>query len=308
MMNYTDRHACFFMRLISKDILLYTEMITAAALYYGRRNVLLDYDTSQAHLALQVGGSEPTLLAQAAKMGEAAGFDEVNLNVGCPSPRVVSGRFGACLMLEPNLVADCVKAMQDGVTIPITVKCRIGVDHYDSYSLLQRFIETLVRAGCRTFIIHARKAWLSGLSPKENREIPPLCYTTVRKIKQDFPSCTIILNGGLKSITQIAAENHGIDGMMIGRAAFTNPYLLAEIQSKYFGGMVHSRAEIVSQYIPYVRNQLAQGVNFSLLIRPLLGLFHEQKNGANFRRYLSENVHRPCSNVELFEQALRLVS
>src|SRR5579862_1638457 len=232
MMDYTDRHDRYFLRLIAPDVLLYTEMITAQALIHGDRNKLLAFDRAEHPVALQLGGSDPAMLAQCAQMGADVGYDEINLNVGCPSPRVSSGRFGACLMREPELVADCVAAMQAKVKIPVTVKCRIGVDEQDSYEALLQFVKQIAATGCHTFIIHARKALLSGLSPKQNREIPPLRYELVKQLKQDCPMLTIILNGGIKTIADIEAHLPAVDGMMIGRAAYSNPYMLAEIQSK----------------------------------------------------------------------------
>jgi tRNA-dihydrouridine synthase A len=307
MMDCTDKHDRYFLRLIAPDVLLYTEMITAQALIHGDRNYLLAFDPAEHPVALQLGGSDPSMLAQCAKMGEDKGYDEINLNVGCPSPRVSSGRFGACLMLEPKLVADCVVAMQSAVTIPVTVKCRIGIDNNDSYSELHAFVKLIASAGCKTFIIHARKAWLSGLSPKENREIPPLCYDVVKQVKQDFPELTIILNGGLKSIVDIDAQLPFVDGVMIGRAAYSNPYLLSEIQSKYFNDTdVLSRHEVAKHFIPYVSHQLKSGIKLTGMTRHILGLFHGQRGAAAWRKYLSQHAFLKSAGIEVIENALSL--
>jgi len=308
MMDCTDRHDRYFLRLIAPDVLLYTEMITAQALTYGDRDKLLAYDALEHPVALQLGGSDPTMLSACAKMGEDRGYDEINLNVGCPSPRVSLGRFGACLMLEPDLVAECVSAMNQSVSIPVTVKCRIGVDEQDSYPLLHAFIAKIASAGCKTFIIHARKAWLSGLSPKQNREVPPLCYDVVYQIKKDFPSLTIILNGGVKTIADINAHLALVDGVMIGRAAYSNPYLLADIQANYFNNNdILSRPEVVNQFLPYVSNQIKNGVKLTNITRHILGLFQGQWGGAAWRRYLSQHAYLKTSGIEIIEQALLLV-
>lgn len=274
MMDYTDRHDRYFLRLISPDVLLYTEMITALALEHGNVDYLLAYDASEHPVALQLGGSDPNLLAKGAKLGESYGYDEINLNVGCPSPRVSAGRFGACLMLEPEWVADCVSTMQAQVSIPVTVKCRTGVDEQDSYEQLHHFISTLASAGCKTFIIHARKAWLSGLSPRQNREIPPLQYETVYQIKKDFPGLTVIINGGIQSVSDIDRHLPHVDGVMIGRAAYSNPYLLAEIQSKYFKFKeISDRHAVIKKFLPYIHEQVRNGIKLSAITRHILGLF-----------------------------------
>ncbi|HEX4045518.1 MAG TPA: tRNA dihydrouridine(20/20a) synthase DusA [Gammaproteobacteria bacterium] len=306
MMDYTDKHDRYFLRLISPNVRLYTEMITMQALIHGDATRFLAFDPSEHPVALQLGGSDPALLAQCAKMGEAAGYDEINLNVGCPSPRVKSGRFGACLMLEPNLVADCVVSMQAQVKIPVTVKCRIGVDEQDSYERLHAFIQRLAVAGCRTVIIHARKAWLSGLSPKENREIPPLNYGCVWQIKRDFPSLTIIVNGGIKTIADIDAQLPHVDGVMIGRAAYANPYWLAEIQARYFQENNISRLEVIQRYIPYIQAQLQKGVKLTAMTRHILGLYQGQRGAALWRRHLSEEAGRG-TGTDVILQALEKV-
>jgi tRNA-dihydrouridine synthase A len=306
MMDCTDRHDRYFLRLIAPDILLYTEMITAQALHHHRDpNYLLAFHPAEHPIALQLGGSDPALLVQAAKMGEAYGYDEINLNVGCPSPRVKSGNFGACLMHEPNRVADCVAAMQSVVSIPVTVKCRIGVDDNDTYEALHYFIQLIAHSGCKTFIIHARKAWLSGLSPKENREIPPLRYDIVRCIKQDFPALNIILNGGIKTLADIAQELPYVDGIMIGRAAYSNPYFLAEIQNKYYpDSPISTRYDIVQLLIPYIQTQLQNGVTLSSISRHILGLYMGQQGAAAWRRYISQHAYLSGAGVEVIEQAL----
>lgn len=308
MMDWTDRHDRYFLRLIAPDVRLYTEMITAPALVHGDPDYLLAFHPNEKYLALQLGGSHPDQLAYSAGLGAAAGYNEINLNVGCPSPRVSSGRFGACLMLEPLLVAECVAAMQAVVNIPVTVKCRIGVDQCDSYESLQQFISLIADAGCHTFIIHARKAWLSGLSPKENREIPPLQYPVVHRIKQDFPDLTIMINGGIKSLTEVNEQLPLTDGVMLGRAAYHNPYLLAEIQANFFADhQILSRYEVIQAFIPYVAEQLARGVRLNNMTRHILGLFHNQPGAAIWRRYLSEQAHKPGAGVEVIQLALQAV-
>lgn len=306
MLDWTDRHARYLLRLIAPNITLYTEMVTTGALIHGQAAYLLDFDLTEKYLVLQLGGSDPHLLAKCAKMGERHGYDEINLNVGCPSARVSAGRFGACLMLEPKLVADCVAAMQSAISLPVSVKCRLGVDDHDAYQDLWEFIEEVSAAGCQSFVIHARKAWLAGLSPKQNREIPPLCYETVRKVKKDFPHLKIILNGGIKNLTDIEQQYHGIDGMMLGRAAYGSPYFLAEIEQKYFGSQVLTRQKIIENFIPYVHKQLQAGLKLTTMIRPLLGLFHGQPNGANFRRCLSDPSKQKMG-IEIINEALKLV-
>lgn len=309
MMDWTDRHDRYFLRLISPSVRLYTEMVTAQALAHGDVNYLLGFDKTEKPLALQLGGSDPFLLAQSAKMGEDFGYDEINLNVGCPSERVQSGRFGACLMLEPLLVADCVSAMQDAVNIPVTIKCRIGVDEQDSYQALYYFIETISKAGCQVFIIHARKAWLSGLSPKQNREIPPLNYEVVKQIKRDFPELTIIINGGIKTISDIDHCLNSVDGVMIGREAYANPYFLAAIQAKYFSNEnIKSRGEVIQAFLPYVQEQLQNNKRLTSLTRHILGLFQGQRGAATWRRYLSQEAHKKGAGIEVIEQALRMIS
>lgn len=298
MMDYTDRHARFLMRLISKNARLYTEMITAQAIIRGDAERLLAYDTSEHPLALQLGGSDPIVLKYAAEIGEKMGYDEVNLNVGCPSNRVQTGKFGACLMLDPALVADCVASMQANIKIPVTVKCRIGVDTNDSYEWLSNFMRIVASSGCETFILHARKAWLSGLSPKENRDIPPLNYDVVRQIKRDFPALTIVINGGIKTPHEVSMHLAEVDGVMIGRAAYHNLFLLAELQNLLFDHKMHlERHEIIELFIPYVQDQVRKGVRLSSITRHILGLYHGQVGGGYWRRYLSENIKNATPKI-----------
>lgn len=308
MMDCTDRHDRYFLRLIAPDVLLYSEMITAQAIKHGDKDHLLAFNAAEHPVALQLGGSDPEMLANAAKIGEQYGYDEINLNVGCPSPRVSAGRFGACLMLEPQLVAECVSAMQAHVKIPVTVKCRIGVDHQDSYEQLHAFIALMGYTGIKTIIIHARKAWLNGLSPKQNREIPPLQYDVVYRIKQDFPQLNIIINGGIKTLADIDAHLSHVDGVMIGRAAYANPYLLADIQQHYFSSpSVLSRHDVIRRLFPYIAQMLATGVRLHSITRHLHGLFQGVPGAARWRRYLSEHAYQHGAGVEVLEQALKLV-
>ncbi len=309
MMDCTDRHDRYFLRLIAPDVRLYTEMITMQALVHGDKSRLLAFHQNEHPIALQIGGSDPDKLAQCAKWGEEFGYDEINLNVGCPSPRVSSGRFGACLMLEPQLVADCVSNMQSKVNVPVTVKCRIGVDEFADYEHLHNFITCIAQAGCKVFIIHARKAWLSGLSPKENREIPPLQYDIVYQIKKDFPHLTIILNGGIKTTTDVDQQLSCVDGVMIGRAAYANPYLLADIQSKYFPKKnILNRHQVVEQLLPYIQEQLKNKIRLHTITRHILGLFQGQRGAAIWRRHISQHAYRAQAGIEVVEQALALIN
>ncbi|CAN5323060.1 tRNA dihydrouridine(20/20a) synthase DusA [soil metagenome] len=292
MMDYTDRHYRMFMRFITRGTLLYTEMVPTQMLIRGNRWDVLDFSAEERPLALQLGGANPTDLALCAARAEALGYDEVNLNVGCPSDRVQAGRFGACLMKEPEVVAACVAAMSAAVRIPITVKTRLGVDDLDSYEALHHFITLVAAAGCKTFIIHARKAWLQGLSPKENRDIPPLCYERVYQLKQDFPQLKIIINGGIKTVEEVETHLQYVDGAMLGREACKNPYLFASLEQRFFNSDVSSsslptRQEVLTQYVAYISKQLQQNVSMRLLIRPLLGLFHGQPYSREWRGKLS---------------------
>jgi len=307
MMEWTDRHCRYFLRLLSRNIRLYTEMVTTGAILNGRAERLLAFDPAEHPVALQLGGSDPADLAASAKAGERFGYDEINLNVGCPSDRVQEGRFGACLMAEPALVARCVEAMRGAVDLPVTVKTRIGIDDKDSFEELSAFVSTVAAAGCGTFIIHARKAWLKGLSPKENREKPPLRYDVARRLKSDFPSLRIILNGGITSLDQAGEHLKDFDGVMLGRAAYDNPYLLAGVDSRIFGGSgpPPTRAEIVAAFKPYVESELARGQRLHSMTRHILGLFQGVRGGRIWRRYLSENAGRPGAGLEVLDAALQ---
>ncbi len=308
MLEWTDRHFRYFLRLVCKRIFLYTEMITAGAVLHGDRQKLLEYDVSEHPVAVQLGGSDPSDLAECARVVEGFGYDEVNLNIGCPSDRVQSGRFGACLMAEPQLVADCVAAMQNAVTIPVTVKTRIGIDEQDSYAELSDFVCTVSQAGCKTFIIHARKAWLKGLSPKENREIPPLRYDVARQLKRDFPQLEIVLNGGILNLQECKDHLQFFDGVMLGRTAYHNPYLLAEADHLLFGdlGPIPSRDGLMEAFLPYVEQELARGVRLQSLSRHILGLYHGAPGGRLWRRHLSENAYKPGSGVDVLRMAWEL--
>ena len=288
MMGYTDRHARLLYRLISPHILLFTEMATARALLHGDYRYLLKFNQEEHPLVLQLGGSEAEEMAKAAKLAEQAGFDEVNINVGCPSERVQSGAFGACLMKEPETVASCVNDMKRRTVLPVTVKIRTGVDDSDSYPFLQEFIETVADAGCQTFIVHARKAWLKGLSPKQNREIPPLQYERVYQLKKDFPSLEIIINGGIRQVDDVKAHLKHVDGVMLGREVVRNPWILVELEQLLTGDVVPcSRQEIVQKYTRYIKLQLDEGQSLHLLLRPLYGLTLGLPAARKWRQLLS---------------------
>ena len=304
MMDWTDRHCRYFHRLLSPHARLYTEMVTSAALVRGRQLRLLEHSQQEHPVALQLGGSEPAELAQAARFGAAAGYDEINLNVGCPSDRVQSGRFGACLMYEPALVADCVKAMRDAVDVPVTVKCRIGVDDQDDYAGLQHFTETMLEAGVGVLVVHARKAWLKGLSPKENREIPPLDYERVYRLKREFPQLVVAINGGVTTVEQVRAHLAHVDGVMLGRAAYHDPWLLARLETALYGEPLPEREAVLRHLRPYVEAELARGTALKHITRHLLGLYQGEPGARGFRRVLSEGAHRPGAGWALLEQAL----
>ncbi len=306
MMDHTDRHFRYFLRIISPHALLYTEMITTGALIHGDKQRFLEHHADEYPLAIQLGGSDPDDLATCAEIAEQAGYDEVNLNVGCPSDRVQSGRFGACLMAEPELVADGVSRMSRSVDIPVTVKTRIGIDDKDSYEELTAFIDCVKQVGCNTFIIHARKAWLNGLSPKENREVPPLQYETVYRLKQDFPDLDFIINGGFTTQDAIMEQYQHVDGVMIGRAAYQNPYLLAEIEQALFanGSPLPSRYEILERFMEYVQQNLDQGVYLGHMTRHILGMFLGQPGARAYRRYISEHAYREGAGVEVIKCAM----
>ena len=310
MMDWTDRHDRYFLRLISRRALLYTEMIPVGAILHGDRERFLGFDPAERPLALQVGGAAPADLAVAAEQAEAYGYDEVNLNVGCPSDRVQNARFGACLMAEPALVARCVAAMGRASKLPVTVKTRIGIDERDSYDELRAFVAAVAGAGCRSFTIHARKAWLSGLSPKQNREIPPLDYERVYRLKADFPALEIVINGGILDLE--AAEEHlarGVDGVMIGRAAYQNPYVLAEVDRRFFGeaAAAPSRAAVVRALVPYAEAAGRRGVPVKSITRHILGLFNGLPGARQWRRHLSEAAHKPGAGPEVMLEALAQV-
>jgi tRNA-dihydrouridine synthase A len=310
MMDWTTRHERYFLRLISRRILLYSEMVTTGALLYGDKARFLAFDAAEHPVALQLGGADPDALAQCAAMAQDAGYDEVNLNIGCPSDRVQAARFGACLMADPPLVRDCVAAMRRAASIPVTVKSRIGIDDRDCYSDLKAFIACVAQSGCQTFIIHARKALLSGLSPKQNREVPPLRYEFVHRIKCDFPDLEIILNGGIVSLDAATAQNAHVDGVMIGRAAYRDPWMLATVDSRFFGATdpLRNRHEAVQGYLPYVARQCAQGVPLHAMTRHILGLFNGQRGAKIWRRTLSENAHHADAGADVIETALALVA
>jgi len=308
MLDWTDRHCRYFHRLLTRHALLYTEMVTTGAILHGRGDYLA-FNEAEHPLALQLGGSDPEALARSARIAQQRGYDEINLNVGCPSDRVQNGRFGACLMAEPALVARCVEAMRQAVSIPVTVKTRIGIDHQDSYDFLCEFIDTVAGGGCDTFIVHARKAWLSGLSPKENREVPPLDYERVYRLKQDYPQFTIAVNGGIASLEQCATHLERLDGVMLGREAYSNPYLLAGVDSCLFGasGPIPSRHEVVEQMIPYIEAELARGNQLSHMTRHMLGIFQGLPGARAWRRHLSQHGHRRDAGIEVLQQALSFV-
>ncbi|MCX2982072.1 tRNA dihydrouridine(20/20a) synthase DusA [Halieaceae bacterium IMCC14734] len=309
MMDWSDRHCRYFWRLLSKQALLYTEMVTTGALIHGDRERFLRYNPEEHPLALQLGGSNTADLAQCAVWAEEWGYDEVNLNCGCPSDRVQSGMFGACLMAQPQLVADCVKAMQDACSIPVTVKHRIGIDDMESWQEMADFVDTIATTGCNTFIVHARKAWLQGLSPKQNREVPPLEYEWVYRLKRERPDLEIIINGGINSLAAAQQHLEQVDGVMLGREAYQNPYLLAEVDQQLLGhtSAVASREQILLQLMPYVAQQLAQGTALNHISRHLLGLFQGVPGARKFRRHISENAWREGAGIEVLETALGLV-
>ncbi|WP_407352750.1 tRNA dihydrouridine(20/20a) synthase DusA [Luteimonas sp. R10] len=309
MMDWTDTHCRVFHRLLAPHARLYTEMVHANAVIHGDRARLLALDPVEHPVALQLGGSEPELLAQAAAIGAAYGFDEVNLNCGCPSDRVQAGRFGACLMREPALVADSVAAMIAALAdaprpVPVTVKCRLGVDDDHDYGRFRAFVDTIAEAGCRVFVVHARNAWLKGLSPKENREVPPLRYDWAWRLKRERPDLSVVVNGGIADADEATAHLEHADGAMLGRAAYHDPYLLHRLDVAWFGGALQSRGELLRALRPYVEAQLARGVALKHVTRHVLGLFNGQPGGRRFRQVLSEGAHRPGAGWGVVEQAL----
>jgi tRNA-dihydrouridine synthase A len=309
MMDWTDRNCRFFHRQISRHTLLYTEMLTTGAVLHGDRERLLGFSPAEHPVALQLGGSDPAQLAQAARIGEEWGYDEINLNCGCPSDRVQSGRFGACLMAEPELVARLVGAMREAVRIPVTVKSRIAIDEMEEWSTLEDFVRRISAAGCTRFIVHARKAWLQGLSPKENRDVPPLRYELVHRLKAGFPHLDISINGGIRTLEAAAEHLRHVDGVMIGRAAYENPYILADADRRFFGGTQapRERHAVVEAMLPYIEERLKQGAPLSAITRHMLGLFQGLPGARAWRRYLSENVHKPGAGPEVVSAALAQV-
>jgi tRNA-dihydrouridine synthase A len=306
MMDWTTSECRGFHRLLTRRARLYTEMVTTGALLHGDAPRLMRFEAEEQPVALQLGGSDPDALARCAALGAAAGFDEINLNCGCPSDRVQEGRFGACLMKEPERVAASVAAMRRACDLPVTVKHRIGVDDSEDYAFLRHFVETVAAAGCEVFIVHARKAWLQGLSPKENREIPPLDYPLVYRLKQDFPRLTIVINGGIRDLAEAERHLREVDGVMLGRAAYEHPWLLAEVDSRLFGepDPVTTREAVIEGLQPRLRAVLAAGHPPSRLTRHILGLYRGTPGGRAFRRILSERAHRPDAGADLLEQAL----
>jgi len=309
MMDWTDRHCRFFHRQLTSRARLYTEMITAPALTHGDVPRHLDFDPAEQPVALQLGGSDPVGLAHAARLGERWGYDEINLNCGCPSERVQTGSFGACLMREPALVADCVAAMRDAVSLPVTVKHRIGLDAGEEYAFVRDFVGTVARAGCDVFIVHARNAVLKGLSPKENREIPPLRYEVVRRLKRDFPRLTIVLNGGLVDYDAIVRELPHVDGVMLGRAAYHDPYLLAAADRVVYGdeATAPTRADVATRMIAYAGVQAARGVPLRAVVRHMLGLYHGRSRGRIFRQILSDARRLAANDARVIAEALAAV-
>ncbi|MEZ9998019.1 tRNA dihydrouridine(20/20a) synthase DusA [Vibrio lentus] len=306
MLDWTDRHCRYFHRLLSQQTLLYTEMVTTGAILHGKGD-FLEYNEQEHPLALQLGGSNPVDLAACAKLAGERGYDEVNLNVGCPSDRVQNGRFGACLMAEPELVADCVSAMKEVTDIPITVKTRIGIDDQDSYEFLTKFVSTVSeKGGCEQFTIHARKAWLSGLSPKENREIPSLDYDRAYQIKKDFSDLVIAVNGGITTLEQTKEHLQHLDGVMIGREAYHSPFILAEVDQQIFGldTPIKKRSQVVEEMYPYIERELSNGASLGHISRHMLGLFQSMPGARQWRRYISENAHKKGAGIEVVQTAL----
>jgi tRNA-dihydrouridine synthase A len=309
MLDWTDRHYRFFARLLSRHTLLYTEMVTTGALLHGDTARFLRHDPTEHPVALQLGGADAQAMARCARLGADAGFGEININVGCPSDRVQNGRFGACLMAEPGVVADCVAAMKAAVDVPVTVKTRIGIDHRDSYEELAAFTRAVTDAGCDALIVHARKAWLQGLSPRENRDVPPLRHDVVLRLKQDFPDLPMVINGGIQTLAQARGFLDRLDGAMIGRAAYHSPWLLADADRVIFGDATPppSPHEVLDALVPYAERQLDQGVPLNSITRHILGLFHGQPGARRWRRHLSEQAHRPGAGIDVLRDAAALV-
>lgn len=309
MMDWSDRHCRYLWRLLTQHSLLYTEMLVAGALVHGKKTHFLDFNAEESPLALQIGGSDPAELAECARMAEDWGYDEINLNCGCPSDRVQSGKIGAILMAQPDLVAACVAAMRKACALPVTVKHRLGIDDMDDYRDMKHFVATVADAGCDTFIVHARKAWLQGLSPKENREIPPLKYELVQALKREFPQLTVVINGGITTVAQATSLLNHVDGVMIGREAYHNPYVLRHIDQRIFGAAARdiSRKAVFQRYTEYCERQLAQGSRLHFMSRHVLGLYQGQPGARNYRRHLTENAKGAGAGIEVMQQALALV-
>ncbi len=305
MLDWTDRHDRWFLRQISRHALLYTEMVTTGAILFGDRDRHLAHSEAEHPLALQLGGSDPAALAECAGIAADYGYDEINLNVGCPSDRVQNGAFGACLMATPQVVAECVAAMVAATEVPVTVKHRIGIDDQDDYRSLEEFVDTVAAAGCRTFIVHARKAWLKGLSPKENRDIPPLNYARVYQLKREHPELEIIINGGIKTLEACDRHLQQVDGVMLGREIYHNPFLLAQVDSRYYNDdhPIPDRHQIVARLLPYIEEQLSNDIHLSHITRHILGLFHGQPGARSWRRVLSERAPRKGAGLEVVEAA-----
>ena len=306
MLDWTDRHERYFLRLISQRMLLYTEMVTTGAILFGDREKYLSFDETEHPVALQLGGSDPDALASCAKIAETMGYDEVNLNVGCPSERVKSGNFGACLMMTPEIVANCVAEMKSAVSLPVTVKHRIGVDQHDSWDQLCEFIESISEQGCDAFIVHARKAWLQGLSPKQNRDIPPLNYEMVHRLKKTYPDTEFVINGGFKDVGEALQQLDHLDGVMMGREAYHNPYILRAVDEKYFKEKTEllSRHEILEKFKPYVLKELSAGTRLNSVTRHIMGLFHGMPGARLWRRHLSENATKKDADWSVIDEAL----
>ena len=310
MLDWTDRHCRYFLRLISQHAMLYTEMLTTGAIIHGDSDYHLKMDAFEHPVALQLGGSNPQDLATAAKMAAQYPYAEINLNCGCPSDRVQNGMFGAVMMKDAQITADCVAAMREAVDVPVTVKHRIGVDDYDSYEFLRDFVGTVAQSGCEVFVVHARKAWLKGLSPKQNREIPELNYASVYQLKKDFPQLDIIINGGVTTIEQSLQHLQHLDGVMVGREAYSNPYLLATVDQAIYGGTgpIKTREAIADEFLHYVDNELSKGTKLSAMTRHILGLFHGMHGARLFRRHISENAFKPAAGMEVLTAALQKIA
>lgn len=306
MMDWTDRHCRYFLRQVSPHARLYTEMVTARAVIHGDAGRLLRFDAAEHPVALQLGGSDPGEMARAARAGAAAGYDEINVNIGCPSDRVRDGQFGACLMERPQTVADCLRAMRDAVDVPVTVKNRIGIDDRNSYEFLRAFVETVARAGCDSFVVHARIAILGGLSPKENRSVPPLDYERVYRLKREHPELTVVINGGIGSVDEVTAHLDHVDGVMIGREAYQNPWFLAEVERRLYGGseLPDSRLQALERMLPYIERELAAGTELKNMTRHLLGLFTGEPGARAWRRHLSEQAHRRGAGIKVLHDAV----